>query len=257
NGSSILLCESDEKNELQKTAESLLLFIDIDLLSGADILHSAKANYTVTAPVYPDQKTISIKSTVTGDTSVYTWYCRKSLFSLLLFGIVIFGFNYLFFTWAFPSMSRFNPGLYAGSFILAVMNILFSWTLFFNLLGSNIAEISDSSFSFRQKIFGYSLNRRTFNRDDIGMISCGFTSDENKITIFTRRGMDIYSELKIFAAMNKLNNKSALMELFPKVMELRNNIIEIDGTTLYYYEKLYLENEWSRILKLKNVRGAL
>ena len=64
--------------------------------------------------------------------------------------------------------------------------------------------------------------------------------------------MDIFNEMKIFAEMNDLNDKSVLMSLIPKVMELRNNIIEIDGTPLYFYEKLYLENEWSEKLKLKN-----
>jgi hypothetical protein len=127
--------------------------------------------------------------------------------------------------------------------------------LIFNIAGSNIAEVSGSSFSYRQKIFGYSLNRKTFNSSDIAMISSGFTSDDNRITIFTKRGLDIFNELKIFAAMNKLNEnnpdeKSLLMTLLPKIMELRGNIIEIDGNTLYYYEKLFLENEWYTKLNL-------
>ena len=257
NGSALLLCESDKKTELQKIAETLLLYINIDLLSGADILHKGSGSYTKASPIYPDKEIMSIKSTVSGNSSVYIWHCRKSLFSILLLGAVIFGFNYLFFFWAFPSMSKFNFGLYAGGFILIVMDILFSWTLIFYLIGSNIAEVSESSFSYRQKIFGYNLNSRSFNRDDIVMISSGFTSDENKITVFTSRGMEIYNELKIFAAMNKLNDKSAIIEIFPKVMELRNNIIEIDGTTLYFYEKLYLESEWSGRLKLEQVKGKL
>ena len=64
--------------------------------------------------------------------------------------------------------------------------------------------------------------------------------------------MDIYNEMKIFASMNDLNDKSAVFSLISRVMEMRSNIIEIDGTPLYYYEKLYLQNEWSRILTLKN-----
>lgn len=257
NGSSLLLCESDKKTDLQKIAESLLLFIDIDFLSGADILHKGEKSYAKREPVYPDKNVLSIKSDNQGDSTIYTWHCRKSLFSIFLLGAVIFGFNYLFITWAFPSMSGFNIGLYVGGFILVIMDLLFTWTFIFYLFGSNIAEVSNSSFLYKQKLFGYSLNSRTFNTSNIAMISSGFTSEENKITIFTSRGMDIYNGLKIFAATNKLNDKSALMEIFPKVMELRNNIIEIDGTTLYYYEKLYLENEWYEKLNIHKSQGSL
>lgn len=260
-GSPLLLCESDKKSELQKIAESLITYIDINLLSGAEILHTGIASYKKSQPVYPDKKIMNIKSSVTGDSSVYTWNSRKSLLSILLLGSVIFGFNYLFFTWAFPSLSGFNIGLYIGGFILIVMDIFFIWMLIFNIAGSNIAEVSGSSFSYRQKIFGYSLNRKTFNSSDIAMIISGFTSDDNRISIFTKRGSDIFNELKIFAAMNKLNEnnpdeKSLLTTLLPKIMELRENIIEIDGNTLYYYEKLYLENEWNTILNLHKSQGS-
>jgi hypothetical protein len=261
-GSPLLLCESDKKSDLHKIAESLITYIDINLLSGAEILHTGSGSYKKSQPVYPDEKIMNIKSSVTGDSSVYTWNSRKSLLSILLLGSVIFGFNYLFFTWAFPSLSGFNIGLYVGGFILIVMDIFFTWMLIFNIAGSNIAEVSGSSFSYRQKIFGYSLNRKTFNSSDIAMISSGFTSDDNRITIFTKRGLDIFNELKIFAAMNKLNEnnpdeKSLLMTLLPKIMELRGNIIEIDGNTLYYYEKLFLENEWYTKLNLHKSQGPI
>lgn len=261
NGSSLTLCESDKKNDLQKTAESLILYIDVDLISGAEILHEGRGSYTRTEPVYPDHKIMSIKSDVTGDSSIYTWHSRKSLLSIFLLGAVISGFNFLFFTWAFPALSGFNIGLYIGGFILILMDIMFTWIIIFNTFGSNIAEVSNSSFSYRQKLFGYSLNKRTFNSSDIAMISSGFASDNNKITIFTKRGSDIINELLISAAMNNLNNnpddKSAIMTLFPKIMEFRNNIIEIDGNTLFYYEKLYLENEWYEKLNIKKSQKLL
>jgi hypothetical protein len=254
NGSSLILCESDKKNDLQKIAESLILYIDINLISGADIIHEGRGSYTRTEPVYPDHKVMSIKSDISGYFSVYTWHNRKSFFSILLLGAVIYGFNFLFFTSVFPVLSGFNIGLYVGGFILILLDIMFAWIVTFNTFGRNIAEVSGSSFSYKQKLFGFSLNSRTFSSSDIALISSGFTSDNDKITIFTKRGLDIFNELRIFAAMNNLNKnnlneKSLIMTLFPKIMELRNNIIEIDGNMLYYYEKLYLENKWCEKLK--------
>jgi len=253
-GSNILLCESSEKNDLQKTAESIVSYLDIDILSGADLLHKGEGRYNNSQPVYPPLNSMSIKKETNGNISLYQWNSRKSLVSLFLLGAVIFGFNFVFFTWAVPSLSSFNLGIYVGGFILVIMNFFFIITLIFNTFGSNIAEVSDTAFSYRQKIFGFSINKKSFNKSEIGMISSGFTSDENKITIFTKRGTDIINEMKVFASLNNLNDKSLLMTLIPKVMEMRNNIIEIDGTPLYYYEKLYLENEWSEKLQLGTLK---
>ncbi len=257
NGSSILLSESDNKSDLQQTAEKIISYIDIDLLSGAALLHKGTGRYLDAEPVYPPQNVMNIKKSTVGSTSVYQWNYRKSLAMIFLLGAVIFGFNYFFFTVAYPGMNRYNAGLYAGTIIFILIDFFFTITLVFNIFGSHITEVTESSFSYRQKIFGFSMNRRTFSRDEIAMINCGFTSDENKITVFTKRGMDIYNEMKVFAAMNDLDNKSLLMSLIPKVMELRNNIIEIDGIPLYYYEKLYLENEWSEKMSLRNSQGLM
>lgn len=250
NGSALLLCESDDKTALQKTAESIITYIDIDLFTGGSILHNGKTSYPDIKPVYPPEKMMSIIKNSAGPETVYQWNSRKSLVSMFLLGAVIFGFNFLVFTCAFPAMGRFNAGVYAAGAILFIVDFFFTATFLFNLFGSNIAEVSDSGFSYRQNIFGFSINRKTFSKDEIAMVTAGFTSDENKITIFTKRGMDIYNEMKVFAAMNDLNAETALMSLIPKVMELRSNVIEIDGTPLFYYEKLYLENEWSDKLKL-------
>ncbi len=257
NGSTLLICESENKTELQQTAESIISYIDIDLLSGATLLHRGSGIYKNAQPVYPPLNAMSIKKSDIGNTEFYQWNYRKSLAMIFLLGAFIFGFNYLFFTFAYPSMSKYNAGLYAGSVILILIDVFFSITLLFNIFGSNIVEVTDSMFLYRQRIFGFSINRKSFSRDEIAMIKCGFTSDENKITIFTKRGTDIYNEMKVFAAMNDLNNKSLLLSLIPKVMELRSNIIEIDGMPLYYYEKLYLENEWSKKLKLQQYEGLL
>lgn len=249
-GSSLLLSESEDKSELTKAAETLLTYIDIDLLSGGELLHSGKTAYHASQPVYPPGNMICITKSSAGGTDIYRWNSRKSITVIFLLGAVIFGFNFLFFTWAYPGLSRYNAGLYAGSAIIMLMDILFSLTLLFYIFGSNIAEVSDSMFSYHQHFFGFNINRKSFNSGDVAAINCGFTSDDNKITLFTKRGIDIQNELKIFASLNRLNEKSALMQLIPVIMELRNNIIEIDGTPLYYYEKLYLENEWSKKLKL-------
>jgi hypothetical protein len=250
NGSSLLLCESENKAELQKTAESIISYLDIDIIAGGELLHKGTGRYADTPPVYPPRNMMSITTGSAGGSSVYQWNCRKSIGVLFLLGAVIFGFNFVFFTWAFPGMGRLNAGAYAGGAILVVIDIFFTWTFLFYLFGSNIVEISDSVFAYRQRLFGFNINHKTFSHDEIDMISSGFTSDDNKITVFTKRGMDIVNELKIFASLNNLNDTSTLMSLAGKVMELRRNIIEIDGTPLYYYEKLYLENEWSEKLKL-------
>ena len=257
NGSAILLCESTDKSDLQKTAETIITYIDIDLLAGGKLLHKGSAAYPADQPVYPPQNIMSIKTDSAGDKYVYQWNCSKSIAAIFLLGAVIFGFNFVFFKCAFPAMGRYNAGVYAVSVILFLIDIFFISTLLFYLFGINIAEISDTGFSYRQKIFGFSINSKTFSRDEITMINAGFTSDDNKITIFTKRGMDIFNEMKIFAEINNLNDTPAVMTLLSKIMELRKNIIEIDGTPLYYYEKLYLENEWSDKLKLKNVTRSV
>lgn len=250
-GSGILLCESDLKTDLQKTAETIIHYIDIDLISGADRLHKGAGVYSPAVPVYPPLGKMSIKADTGSGTATYKWNYRNYSALIFLLGAVVFGFNYVFFKAAFPSLGSSSPGLYAGIIVLVLIDLFFSITLIFNIFGTNIVQVNDSMFSHHQRIFGFNINRKSFSRDEIGMISCGFTSDENKITIFTRRGMEIFNEMKVFSAMNDLNDKSLLLSLIPRVMELRSNIIEIDGGPLYYYEKLYLENEWSGKLNLK------
>ena len=249
---SILLSESGVKSDLQKTAESIIPYLDIDLLSGADLLHKGAGSYIPADPVYPPLNILNVKISAAGDTAVYRWNCRKALSSVILLGAVISGFNFVFFSCAYPAINKYNTGLYAVSAVFALIDIFFAYTLIFDILGSNTVEVSDSSFSYRQRIFGFNISSRVFNRDQIGMIRCGFTSDENKITIYSRRGIEVFNEMKVFADMNDLDNQSRMLSIIPKVMELRKNIIEIDGSPLYYYEKLYLEHEWSEKLKLEN-----
>ena len=252
NGSDLLLCESGEKAELREAAESILPYIDIDFFSGDELVHKGRGSYADVPPVFPPGEEMSIKSYINPGISVYRWNSRKSFAVIFLLGAVIFGFNFLFITWAFPAMSKFNPGVYAGGAVLVLLDIFFSATLLFNLFGSNKVEIADSVFSHCQSFLGFNINSKDFNREEIALVSSGFTSDENKITIFTKRGRDIFNGLKVSASRRNLNDPSALMSLIPEIMKLRKNIIEIDGTPLYYYEKLYLENEWSVKLNLEN-----
>ena len=254
-GSTLLLCESGDKSELQKAAGTIIGFIDIDLLSGADVLHNGATTYPETPSVFPHENIMSVKSAVSDNTSVYKWNSRKSIAAIFLLGAVIYGFNYVIFACAFPEMNRINTGLYVAGAILIVIDVFFISTLVFYISGINTAEITDSGFSFRQMIYGFNMNKKFFTRDEIAMITCGFTSDENKITIFTKRGVELLNEMKLFSVLNNLNDTSVLLTLVPKVMELRKNIIEIDGTPLYYYEKLYLANQWSARLNLMENAG--
>lgn len=250
NGSDILLAESSGKTTLIKTAETIISYLDIDLLDGAELIHKGKGLYSPDSPVYPPREITCIEKFPGAESTIYRWNSRKSVITIFLLGAVIFGFNFLFFTLIFPAMERFDAGVYAAGFILLIIDLIFSATLAFSLFGTNTAEISFSGISYRQVIFGITLNSRSFGREEIGMISAGFTSEENRIILFTKRGKEIYDEMKIFAALNNLKDASVLFSLVGRIIEMRKNIIEIDGTPLFYYEKLYLVNEWSKALAL-------
>ena len=70
------------------------------------------------------------------------------------------------------------------------------------------------------------------------------------MTILTREGMALFDELARMATPGKRMGADVMFSLLPKILELRHHMMNIDASSLYFHEKLYLLRELSALLRL-------
>ncbi|HPQ53501.1 MAG TPA: hypothetical protein PK253_09640 [Spirochaetota bacterium] len=255
-GSRLTLKESSNIIELTEMAEKIVPYIDIDILRQGTLIHEGTRHYaSPKSSSLPDPSLSSVQMRHILDTDTYTWKSRKTLWSLFLVAVIFAGMNIMFFMWAYPMMSPLNFGKYIITGFMALINVLLLFTMAYHAVGTSRVTVSPDYFAFEQIFLGFKLSSRVLPREEIAFISSGFSGDDNKITIFTKAGKELHDTLIIEAARANLRDRSILFSLIPKLMQLRNEIIEIDGSPLYFYEKLLLEKQWSNTLNLTKESG--
>ena len=247
NGSIIPLSESTSSAEIEKEAEGISRYLDIDMYRGAELIRKGGTLYKTVESKIPDPPSDTIRISSAPGTVFYRWSGRKSIASLVLLGLVIAGFNIAIFLWALPMARGFYPGLIIGAFFMVLLNAIFLYTFIYNLLGYNQVSLSTESFTYSQHLLGKTLRSSSHPLPEIASFQSVFAAGENRITVFTRRGKEVFDGLVGRAQSVRPGDSSGMMEIIQTIMELRSNTIDIDGSALNYSEKLFLEREWSRI----------
>jgi len=254
-GSRLTLKESDTMDELTALAEKLVPCIDIDIRRQNTVMYQGKGNYREQHSSLPDPSLSSVQLQHLLDTDTYTWKSRKTLWSLFFVAAVFTGMNIMFFFWAFPAMSSYNIGKYFITIFMAFIDILLLFIIAYNAVGISKVTVSKEYFAYEQFFFGFKISSHVLPRDSIALISSGFSGNDNKMTIFSREGKTLHDTLIMEAAQIDRRDRQTLFTLIPKLMQLRNEIIEIDGSPLYFYEKLLLEKLWVEKLQLPENSG--
>lgn len=254
-GSRLTLKESPDTADLIEMAEKIVPYIDIDICSQGTVLHKGKHGFPTMAASLPDPSLSSVQVRHILNTDTYTWKSRKTLWSLLFIAAIFTGMNIMFFLWAYPMMSPLNIGKYVITAFMALISLLLIFTMAYHAAGTSRVTVSPDYFAYEQIFLGFKLSSRVLPRDDLAFITSGFSGSDNKVTIFTKEGKKLYDGLLVEAARTNPRDSGSLFSLVPKLLQMRNEIIDIDGSPLYFYEKLLLEKLWADTLGLPEGSG--
>ena len=247
-GNSLTVMESADTAKLQTQGERIAAIMGVELVIFNEIVRQGSIPAGRSDFPLPPQDSI-VRQDSPGQIT-FRWHSRKSLLSTLLLGGVIAGFNTVILFGAVPSLSGFDPGLYAAIVVLALLDVVFSVILLFNLFGSTLITFENGELTGGRAIFGLLMGRKSFPAVSIAAIRTGLSGGPDSMTILTREGMALLEELGRMAVPGTKKNADIMFSLLPKILELRHHMMNIDATALYFHEKLYLLRELSALLRL-------
>jgi hypothetical protein len=244
--------ESDKRESLRSAVDTISKVLDLDIYDNGVIIKEGRGNYTPVEFSLSEASGGNITTGVTPRSSTYRWHGRKSILTPILLAVVIIGFNILIFKLALPSL---QPGAFVGALFIVPLNLVISAILLFSLFGNHLVTFSPGLINYKQRFLGFNILDRSFSAGEIGSIQGGITGDENTIMIVKHRVLDIQKELEKMASTGSMKSDQSAFSLIPLIMEIKNSSIIIDGSALYFHEKLFLVSEWSRKLGLNTERS--
>ena len=247
-GNSLTLMESADSVKLQTQGERIAAVMGVELVIFNEIVRQGSIPAGRSDFPLPPQDSI-LRQDSPGRVT-FRWHSRKSLLSTLLLGGVIAGFNVVILLGAIPSLSGFDPGLYAAIIVLGLLDVTFSVILLFSLFGSSFITVEQGELTGGKAIFGFSMGRKSFSAVSIAALRTGLSGGPDYMTILTREGMALFDELARMATPGKRMGADVMFSLLPKILELRHHMMNIDASSLYFHEKLYLLRELSALLRL-------
>jgi len=179
----------------------------------------------------------SLQKIVQNNVPLYKWKNKITpLFSIALLG-VLYGFIHISYFVIRPDSNN-SFAFYIISGFTAFLAFIITITSILNLLGSNYLQINESHVIYFKKFLGKKINVKKVKRQDLAVVKNSLDMKIGTISLLTKNGLEIMKDLGLHIENGKKPDFSMVSDL----ISLKDEIIEIDTSSLSMTEKFYIEN---------------